>query len=295
MAARVALASRVAAAWPTDAVHICTNALALAHPHPRDATIEFDEGPHIYYVDGKPLPISGTGVVHALFDAQPSSAFIAGMRPETRAAKYPGMSDDDILRAWQSAGAQASLDGTRMHAAIETYWNTYDCVARTGFVTRDPLLVREMALFRQFLEHEFWPRDLEPWRTEMIVHDNTHVAGSIDFVARSARTREFYIFDWKRVREIKHSARGRSGYSPVLPEYKLENVNFVHYSLQLHLYRYLLMRFYDIDPIPVTNLYMVVLHPQDVSYSLVQCADLSHVVPRIFAKMPEILERHARK
>lgn len=294
MAARVELASRAAEAWPVDAVHISTDALAQRHPHPRDATIRFDEGPHLYYVRDSPtpLPISGTGVVHALFDTLPSSAFIEAMRQETRAAKYAGMSDDDILAQWRATGARSSMDGTRMHAAIETYWNTYDPVTRTGFITRDPVLQCEMALFRQFLEHEFWPRELEPWRTEMIVHDDIQVAGSIDFIARSARTGEFYVFDWKRVREIKCSARGRNGFSPVLPAYKLENVNYVHYSLQLHLYRHMLMQHYGLPHIPVANLYLVVIHPNDASYSLVQCADLSHVVPHVFTKMPEIIARH---
>ena len=38
--------------------------LAKLNSHERDARIQFDEVPHIYYVDGKPMDISVTGWVH---------------------------------------------------------------------------------------------------------------------------------------------------------------------------------------------------------------------------------------
>ena len=40
--------------------------LALKNPHPRDARIVFDEGPHVYYVDGcSDGYISSTTLIHS--------------------------------------------------------------------------------------------------------------------------------------------------------------------------------------------------------------------------------------
>jgi hypothetical protein len=80
MAARIAIEKRDACAWPCDAVHVSTDALATLNAHPRDATIQFDEAAHLYYVHGRAeaLPISVTGVVHALFP-QRESAFFLGV------------------------------------------------------------------------------------------------------------------------------------------------------------------------------------------------------------------------
>lgn len=305
MAARISVQARDPAAWPSDCIHVGTDALARQNPHPQDAEIRFDEGPHLYYVRGSetPVQISVTGICHSLFPAKSSRDFLQ-MNEQTRQTKYANMSDDDILRQWKRDADAASASGTMMHAAIETFFNTFDRQLRWGFLSRDPRLQIEMSMFRSWMQREFLPRGLVPFRTEMLVFggsdESTTVAGSIDFVAQrlapdGSKTDEFFIFDWKRAKDLKISVQGKFGWSDMLPQFKLENTNFVHYSIQLHVYRYIMMHFFNFPPIPVANLYLVVLHPSQTSYKMVQCADVSHVIPEIFRRMPDVIERYKQQ
>lgn len=289
--ARIAITDRDVALWPRDACYLHTDALARQNRYPIDSEVRFDEGPHKYYIGNSDVPIrlSVTGVVHGLFEKFDSEKKVQEMNPEKKAKEYAGLTDDEIVELWKSRGKEASESGTRMHAAIETFFNTYNLAIRQGFITADPKLSVEMAMFKGWLRDEFDQRCLIPVRTEMIIHGGG-TAGSIDFLAKSYKTGEYYILDWKRIKEVNATCNGHFGYStaPFLSAYNLENVNLVHYSLQLHVYRYMLMKYCGFPDIPVRNLYLVVFHPNNDGYRMVQCRDYSHIVPIIFANMDKI-------
>jgi hypothetical protein len=295
MAARIAIEKRDPTAWPCDVVHLSTDALAALHAHERDATIRFDEDAHLYYVHGQsePLPVSVTGVVHALYPKRDSAFFLGVMNPEKRKTQYGDATDAEVLQIWANKGKDSALRGTRMHAAIEGFMNTFDPVVQWGYLSRDPTLEDEMAKFAAFMRHEFLGKHkLEPWRTEMLVHNDAWLAGSIDMIARSTATGEFYVLDWKRVDPAKFQPSKFMDYSDLVPECKVPHTTLGEYSIQLHVYRHMLMEHYGFPYIPPNNLYLVVIHPSAVSYRMIQCLDLSHAVPKIMAKRDEIIARH---
>lgn len=269
----------------TTAGYVCevfpeATTLAHKHAHPRDARIRFDEGPHIYYIDGSSeLVISMTKLMHVLFHEFDSAAAIAGIRRRVGAhfakgkafeelsesnQKYTLLSDAQIAEEWARNGHEAAEAGTAMHYAIECYlnldWHAYDSP--------------EFHLFKDFMYDHPW---LRPYRTEMRVFcAELRVAGSIDMLFEDMRLPRgnFVLADWKRAKEIKTSGycecewvRGCGkihggdcaafGASPITAH--MPDCNMSHYSLQLNGYRWLLHRHYGMH---VSEMMLIILHPQ---------------------------------
>ena len=230
--------------------------LSSKNAHPRDSRVTFVEESHSYYVDGGKVGTSVTSLIHDVFPAFDADAMArkiaSGACSAVTRAKYAGMTCDDIKQRWELDGRAASALGTRLHADIEAYFNDVE-------VRNDSL---EWGFFLKFIaEHG---HAFEPYRTEWIVYDeDLDLAGSIDFVARSAEPGsggDFYIYDWKRCKEIKSENRYESGFGG------LPNCNKAHYTIQLNMYRYLLQKHYGIR---VTKLFLVVMHPNTATYNLV--------------------------
>ena len=69
------------------------------------------------------------------------------------------------------------------------------------------------------------------------------------------------IYDWKRVKSIEYEAFGdKTSIVPCLDH--MPHTNFWHYALQLNLYKMILEEQYGKK---VTDLYLVVMHPDNVS------------------------------
>lgn len=80
---------------------------SVMNPHPLDECIVFDEGPHIYYLNGEPASVSCTGLVHDFcneFDADKAIMMMRGSRNWPR-AQY---THTDPLR-WRIVGGQAAV------------------------------------------------------------------------------------------------------------------------------------------------------------------------------------------
>ena len=100
--------------------------LAEKNQHPRDKCITFDEGPHIYTIDGDSDFMSVTRWNHSHFDHFDADKIIDKMmmgRNWGPANKYWGMSKMEIKKMWKDNGIAASTAGTKMHYDIECYYN----------------------------------------------------------------------------------------------------------------------------------------------------------------------------
>ena len=99
--------------------------LARKNPHPRDSHITFDEGPHIYTIDGDSSFTSVTTWVHSHFHYFDADGIIKKMRESKNWPnnKYYPMEPDEIKKLWNDNGKKASADGTKMHNDIERYYN----------------------------------------------------------------------------------------------------------------------------------------------------------------------------
>jgi hypothetical protein len=157
--------------------------------------------------------------------------------------------------------------------------------------------------FKYFLEfHYEFAATLKPYRTEWTVfHEEARIAGSIDMVYEmitaestneetSDTTSEIernsvaggrnplVIYDWKRCREIIKTNAGNKFATHQAIEH-LPDTNFWHYALQLNIYKYILQNKYGKT---VTDLYLIVLHPEAPSYKRIKLPDLQVEVAELF-------------
>lgn len=266
--------------------------LANLNAHCIDNEVEFVESTHVYYFRGIKIPISGTGVVHDVFD--PTEEFDA----KTVVDKYFSwwkrnnnpeyahiLNDKDlneteqkeaIINTWNSAGVY----GTALHTSIEIHIDKY--YANNEWTTQpvletDHIIADECKQFEEFTRSK-WVHDLglKPYRTELtVVYFNCSTpvcAGQIDglFVDKHGA---YYIFDWKRVKpkylltKDEQPYRGKCAY--VYPH--IPNTKFNKFSFQMSLYAVMLEESHGI--LNIAGFYVVRMHRDLPSYQLIQCTD----------------------
>lgn len=238
--------------------------LSEINPHPRDQLIVFDEEPHIYTITTDPdsTYTSCTTFIHGFFEHFDADKIIDKMTKSKRWAnsKYYGQTPDQIKAQWDRNRIQASLFGTKMHKAIEDFYN--------GEKTLEDLaILPDLKYFLNF--YKDIGDKLKPYRSEwMVFDDHLKLAGSIDFVTEN-EDGSLNLWDWKRSREIKRENSWQSGLDPVK---NLPDCNYYHYSLQLNLYKAILENNYDKS---VNQLALVVMHPEQENYEVIIVPDLA--------------------
>ena len=242
--------------------------------HERDKRILFDEGPHIYTIDGKSDYTSVTRFIHSLFPKFDADKIIAGMMRSSKwsKSKYFGMTPFEIKKQWRENGTNASEAGTKLHYDIECFFNgspnENDSIEYTFFL-------------------EFWKNfssSLKPYRAEWMVFDeDVKLAGSIDMIFER-EDGDLEIYDWKRCKEIRKTNVFESGLCDCVEH--LPNSNFWHYSLQLNIYKEILERKYGKK---VRGLYLICLHPNKSGYERIKVPNLPQEVAGLFEKLKKNL------
>ena len=226
--------------------------LATEHPHPRDSHILFDEGPHIYTIDGDADYMSVTKWNHSHFAPFDSDAIIDKMMasPKWPRSKYFGKTKQEIKQQWNDNGRKASAAGTKLHYDIECFYN--------GKLPNNDSI--EYQYFLKF--HKIYGAQLKPYRTEWMVWDRElRFAGSIDMVFE-VEDGSLHIYDWKRCRQIKKTNPWDSATTSCIQH--LPDTNYWHYSLQLNTYKMLLEKNYGKK---ISKMYLICLHPENQSKS----------------------------
>ena len=224
--------------------------LTKKYPHERDSHITFDEGPHIYTIDGDSSFTSVTTWNHSHFQHFDSDKIIDKMMnsPKWPNNKYYGKTKQEIKDIWEKNRVEASTAGTKMHFDIECFYNNNN-------VENDSI---EFAYFMKF--HNSTP-NLKPYRTEWMVYDKElKLAGSIDMIYENPDG-TLDICDWKRSKEIKKHNPWQCSTTECINH--LPDSNFWHYTLQLNTYKYLLEKNYGKT---IRDMYLICLHPSNPSY-----------------------------
>ena len=260
--------------------------LSEINKHSRDELIEFHEvygdELHIYIIkDPKnpsetlPRPVSVTTIIHSYFPHFDAKKVISGMMKSKNwpNSQYYGMEAHEIEAQWDNNGKISSGAGTLMHANIEDFLNGKKIVCDDT----------EYGYFETFWnDFQLKYPTLKPYRTEWLVFDeDILLSGSIDFILEDTVTGELAILDWKRSKEIKGRDREK-GYKFFSA---LENCNYIHYSLQLNLYRHILETKYNKK---ISFMMLVVLHPINKDYHCVPVnnVDVSSFWPRLTKELP---------
>jgi len=264
--------------------------LAVTNKHSRDDRISFEEETHTYTIDGEHAGwVSCTGFIHNFFPPFNADEVITKMMKSAKwkpggesYEKYKGMTPDAIKKMWTDNGGESSALGTRMHLDIEHYYNA----SPIGNLAADDWEANASTEWNYFMEFERrWriPRGLYPFRTEWLVfHEAIKLAGSIDMVF-TKEDGTLAIYDWKRAKEIRFENPYQSGLDPLT---HLPNSNYWIYSLQLNIYRRVLELLYNVT---VSELALVVLHPNNRSFKVIQLNIMETEVDAMFAQRAEML------
>lgn len=257
--------------------------LAKKNAHPRDPNITFEEGPHIYTINGeRGTYTSVTTFNHSLFsdfDAEKIlDQMFKGKKMKDPTYKYYGMTREEILALWDKKKVEASGAGTQMHYDIECYYNGEE-------------VHNESVEFKYFMDFAKEYSYLKAYRTEwMVYYEEVKICGSIDMVFYNERDNTYEIYDWKRCQEIKYDNEfGKNALVPCI--YHLPDTNFWHYSLQLNTYKKILQDKYDLK---ISDMYLICIHPDNPykKYDRIKVADLSKEVDELFEYRKSCLEQN---
>lgn len=251
--------------------------------HERDKHISFDEEKHIYTVNGTfENYISVTTIIHKFFEEFDALKVISKMKnsPKWITNKYYGKTDEEIMNEWEETRKSAAEAGTKMHLEIEKFLNEYK---------NDENTIESSIEWKYFLN--FWndhKNELEPFRTEWKIWTEEYkIAGSIDCVFYSKKTNNLCIYDWKRSKEIKMHNSYTNAKKPI--DY-LSDCNYIHYSLQLNLYKWILEKYYNVK---IDDLYLVILHPNNNNYLKIQCNDYSKEIELMLNERKKALSNYS--
>ena len=241
--------------------------LSKKNPHKRDMHILFDEGPHIYTIDGDSDYMSVTTWNHKHFEKFDADKIIARMMKSKNwpNSKYYGQSAEEIKAGWEKNRDEAASAGTNLHYDIECYYNGYP-------------QQNDSIEYQYFLNFAEVTKDLVPYRTEWMIWDKElRFAGSIDMVYENTDG-TLMIYDWKRSKAIKKTDRFLKFSTTECIEH-LPDTNFWHYSLQLNTYKALIEKCYGKK---VTRMCLVCLYPDNKNYQVFTVPDLQEEIADLF-------------
>jgi hypothetical protein len=257
------------------------------NPHPRDALIKFDAGPHKYTCAGDGNYLSVTTWLHSHFPAFDADAIIKKMRLDKPSCKYYGQTPEQIKAGWDQNRDEAAAAGTAMHEAIEAFFLGVGADVMDSSFPSPPLNASAPSAgggcrgqeppnqFKKFIaDHPL----LRCYRVEwMIFDEDVHLAGSIDFVSENDDG-SLTIYDWKRCKEIKKT-NGFGGSALTECISHLPDTNYWHYALQLNTYKTILERNYGKT---IKAMFLVGLHPDWPTYQVLKVPDLRQEMADLF-------------
>ena len=142
--------------------------------------------------------------------------------------KYFGMTKVELIKQWD----ERRDHGSKIHKEIE------DFIKSGKVATEQKSLDAIDWLERNSLEKEL--------QSEAIIFSKElKIAGSIDVLIHDKKNNSYVILDWKTSKSIpKTSFNGKMGIHPATRH--LMDCKFIHYSMQLSFYRYILEMYYGL-------------------------------------------------
>jgi hypothetical protein len=275
---------------------VTEDSLSLKNYHPRDCHITFfgENNQHYYtvntinasngllykyYSSGAPLPeekdstvsqsirnkhiygkiISVTTFISTLYDEFiPKTVIKSLMEGENyEKSQYFGMTPEQIEREWEKRGEY----GTKHHHNLENYYQGKE-------YEKDSI---EFGQFLQFEKDHVTGKNLVPYRVEWFIYDlEIGMVGAIDMIYQDMEASKkdgrihLVMVDYKVVEKLWESNfQGHGGIAP--PALHTADCNFMHYSIQQCLYKYILEKNYNVI---VDACYLLQLHHKIPKYNL---------------------------
>ena len=201
--------------------------------NPNGVEIRFDEEPHTYETDNCKDFMSATTIIEEFFP--PFDEY----NISKRYAKKHGRTQQDVLDEWKAINEESILQGGNVHLYCENIL--------TNKEVPEPRNEKEIKIRKNADKAmELLCDKYELVESEKIIFSEKYkLAGTVDLIMRNKINGEILLFDWKTNKKIELTSYWKEyGFNPVS---HLENVNFSQYSLQLNLYKWMLLeeKYYD--------------------------------------------------
>jgi len=195
-----------------------------------DKTISLIEPGHKYVLETNPsLKFrSVTEIVGDYFEAFDKHTIANNLVSNN--PKYMHLQAEDLIAKWDAARDY----GTKIHKEIEDY-------LKEGKYPEEVKSVYAV----EWLKKYQMKSDVDIISEIKVYSTELNIAGSIDILAHDKKADTYEVIDWKTSKNIEtKSYNNKMGTHPVTSN--LQDCKFVHYSLQLSFYRYLLEQYYGL-------------------------------------------------
>lgn len=238
----------------------------------QDQDIRFEENEHQYFVRDENFVSCTTFIksFFAPFDQVAVSQYCVRK-------KRPLISDEELeveSSKLRETWTQASTDGTKMHESFENYLNF-------GTLHQS----REMDQFLPFIR-SMQEQGFKPYRSEWAVYDLRYkLAGTIDqLFYRDDDVHTLYMYDWKRSKNISTYSFGKLGR---LLNFHLNDCNYVHYSLQQNMYRYILEQNYGKR---VLSMHLYVINSKSYRAQIIEIPDMQQEIQNMLTYRNQFMQ-----
>jgi hypothetical protein len=217
------------------------------------SNLTFEEKKHKYFVEGKPIETSVSGLIskyHEHFNAQAVAPF---------SARKLGITTEEVLKQWADINQESRDRGHRVHNFGELYQFNR---------TLKPSCPQEEAIVK------FWeslPEHIIPVAAELrMYHFKKLYAGTADIILFNTKTQTYIIADYKTNKDLYKNFKGKlmTGIFSHLLDSPLN-----HYVIQLSYYQILLEQV----GIKVSKRVVIWLG-LDSNFSLIETEDVTHLL-----------------
>ena len=231
----------------------------------------FLESSHKYHYNNLPVKYSVTQFINRFFEPFDS------INVSKRYAEKHGLDQQCVLDEWKRKGNISSVSGTIIHSYMENikrgknfdldYSVANKLDIRQEVENRVQILLPQAQAF-----HLDTLGKLFPIKLEYTVGIEDVIAGNIDMLCWNNTVKEVQIWDYKCVKELAFTPKPWTT-NCYYPFNKYRDTNYIHYSIQLNIYKNILSRYVDV---PIGKCYLVVFnyeYPQ-TGFDVVECLDL---------------------
>lgn len=233
----------------------------------------FYESNHTYYYHDRKVEQSVTQFISRYFPKFDQDNI------SKKYAEKHGLTQEEVLADWKKKGDISALSGTAIHSWLENAKRgkvldiDFSKADQSGLGEEvrqrfDLLLPKAEAFHKDTLGKLF------PIQLEFTVGMEDKIAGNIDFLCWNERAQEIQIWDYKNTKEIAQTNNFRKYCN--FPFDQILDCNFIHYSIQLNIYKALLQRI----GIPIGSTYLVhfdYIAPGD-DFTIYKCRDFQNEV-----------------
>lgn len=193
-----------------------------------DKDIKFYEKYHIYEYKGEKVKNSVTQFISKFFEKFDSEKVVEGIlsRPNYLRGKYKDLTKQEILDMWEYKRNNSCEEGTKVHKSVEDFILTGKKYDGQAFLNAHNYIQEQLKNGFILCEPE-----------KILYLKEKDLAGQCDCVLYHKEKDYFKLVDWKNCEQIKK--KGFKGKKALKPIENLEDCNFVKYSLQLNIYKYI--------------------------------------------------------